>query len=94
MKKPSFTEHPASVGENYLEHLRHAGGFALSMIAGGLAVAVHAILPFAFGKTGSGIIATLHLRMVTNRDRLSTKRRPAGRPGHAESEPSKRVSAA
>jgi hypothetical protein len=67
MKKLSFTEHPASVGENYLEHLRHASGFAISMISGGLACLVHAILPFTFTHTGSAVITALNTKMVTNR---------------------------
>ena len=69
----SFTEHPASVGENYLEHLRHAVGFAGSMFAGGLAVFVHAFVPFLFTKTGSGIIASLNTRMIVNRHQLGTR---------------------
>jgi len=67
--KVSFTEHPASVGENYFEHLRVASGFSFSMIGGGLACFVHAIFPFLFTHTGSGIIASLHTKMVTNRRR-------------------------
>lgn len=67
--KVSFTEHPASVGENYFEHLRVASGFSLSMISGGLACFVHAIFPFLFTHTGSGIIASLNTKMVTNRRR-------------------------
>jgi hypothetical protein len=91
MKRPSFTEHPASVGENYFEHLRHASGFAGSMISGGLACLVHAVLPFLFTKTGSGVVATLHTRMVTNRGHAGAKR-PAAR--HAVSRAAKRISAA
>jgi Family of unknown function (DUF6356) len=63
----SFIEHPASVGESYFEHLRHASGFAARMLTGGLACLVHAVLPFLFTHTGSGIIATLNTRMATNR---------------------------
>ncbi|HZK92184.1 MAG TPA: DUF6356 family protein [Stellaceae bacterium] len=77
MKRLSFTEHPASVGENYLEHLRHAAGFAGNMISGGLACLVHAILPFLFTKTGSGVVATLHTRMIDHRRPLGAKRRGA-----------------
>lgn len=73
--KISFTEHPASVGENYFEHLRHASGFAFSMIAGGLAVLVHAVLPFLFTHTGSGIIASLNTKMITNRRQRSVPQR-------------------
>jgi hypothetical protein len=86
MKRLSFTEHPASVGENYLEHLRHSGGFAASMIRGGLACLVHAVLPFLFTKTGSGVVTTLHSRMITNRHQLGPKR--------AVARSGKRVSAA
>lgn len=62
-----FREHPASVGESYGEHLRHATGFGLRMIAGGFACILHGILPFLFVRTGSKQIRTLHDRMVTNR---------------------------
>lgn len=75
MSRLSFTEHPASVGENYFEHLRHASGFAGSMLKGGLACLVHAVLPFLFTKTGSGVVATLHTKMITDRRPLSAKRR-------------------
>ena len=92
MKRLSFTEHPASVGENYVEHLRHAAGFAVSMIGGGLAVLVHAVLPFLFVKTGSGIIADLNTRMVTNRRQQNVKHTVSRQ---SDARPSdKRVSAA
>jgi hypothetical protein len=74
MKKISFTEHPASVGENYFEHLRHASSFAASMISGGVACLVHALLPFLFTHTGSAVISTLHVKMVTNRRRSVPRR--------------------
>jgi hypothetical protein len=71
----SFGEHPASVGESYGRHFVHASEFGLRMIAGGLAVAVHAIFPFLFVRTGSRIIASLHDDMITNRVRLTEFRR-------------------
>jgi hypothetical protein len=63
----SFTEHPASVGESYLEHMAMALNFAVAMLRGALACLVHAIFPFLFVRTGSTAIATLHDRMVINR---------------------------
>ena len=66
----AFTDHPASVGESYGEHLTHATGFGLRMIAGGIACILHGFLPFLFVKTGSRQIATLHGRMVTHRSKL------------------------
>lgn len=76
-----FTEHPASVGETYGQHFRHAAGFGLAMMLGGLACLVHAVLPFAFMKTGSGIIECLYDRMVISRNRLSAGSEPP--PGEA-----------
>jgi hypothetical protein len=70
MTRLSFTEHPASVGENYFVHFRHAAGFSFSMLRGSLACLVHAIFPFLCTKTGSGIIASLNTRMITNRNAL------------------------
>jgi hypothetical protein len=67
MTRWSFTEHPASVGETYLQHLCQAGSFSLRLIGGGIACLVHAILPFLFTRTGSTVIVTLHERMVLSR---------------------------
>jgi len=72
--KDLFTEHPASVGETYGEHLVMATGFGARMILGGFACLLHGIFPFLFVKTGSAQISTLHERMVRNRQ---TKQMPA-----------------
>ena len=64
-----FTEHPASVGETYTEHMAMAGSFGLRMLLGAMACLVHAVFPFLFEKTGSTTITTLHHRMVTHRQR-------------------------
>jgi hypothetical protein len=71
MSSNPFTDHPASVGETYGEHLAAASGFGLGMIFGGLACLVHGLLPFLFVRTGSSTIARLHERMVVNRRRAS-----------------------
>jgi len=73
-----FTDHPASVGESYGEHLVMASGFGLRMVAGGIACLLHGLLPFLFVKTGSMQIAVLHERMVTNRRRKPLPAPPAG----------------
>ena len=67
MQKNPFTDHPATVGETYGEHLVHASGFGFAMLGGGIVCLLHAIFPFLFEKTGSKIITGLHDRMVTNR---------------------------
>ena len=66
-----LNEHPASVGETYTEHCRHAAGFGFSMIFGGVACLLHALLPWMFVCTGSKVITRLHDRMVVNRHRQS-----------------------
>lgn len=63
-----FLDHPESVGESYLEHARFALGFAVWLLAAGLAALVHAVLPFAFEKTAGNIIHRLHAR-IENRGR-------------------------
>lgn len=62
-----FTDHPASVGETYWQHLASAWGFSWRMMLASLACLVHALLPFLFEKAGSRAITGLHDRMVVNR---------------------------
>lgn len=64
-----FTEHPASVGETYGEHMRVAFSFSVPMIAAGVACFVHGLFPFLFTTTGSRTVAALYERMVTHRVR-------------------------
>ena len=60
-------DHLQEVGETYPQHLLKATGFAVTMLAGGLACLVHALLPFLFVRTGSDCIRRLHGEMVENR---------------------------
>lgn len=73
-----FTEHPASVGETYGEHMGQAFSFGVPMILAGLACLVHGILPFLFTTTGSRTIRDLHGRMVANRVRRPAQQDEAG----------------
>ena len=68
--KSKFTDHTATVGENYGEHFVSAMGFSMSMLQAAFCCGAHAILPFAFEKAGSESITALYDRMVTNRSRL------------------------
>jgi hypothetical protein len=67
--KRLFTEHPASVGENYLQHLGSALYFAWQMGLGAAACLLHGIFPFLFETSGSQRIGHLHDRMIMNRSR-------------------------
>jgi len=82
--RSKFSEHPASVGETYAEHFVQAMGFSLSLLKAAGACAVHAVLPFAFEKTGSRHIEMLHRRMVTQRGRASTAEAVDGNPLNSE----------
>lgn len=62
MLKRMFLDHPRSVDETYLEHLRIAASFGFPMVAAGLACLIHALLPFLFTRTGSRCIAALYER--------------------------------
>jgi len=66
-----FTRHPQSVGETYWQHFQSSTFFARKLFFAFIASLVHALLPFLFQKTSSGIIVLLHDRMVTNRHRPS-----------------------
>ncbi|HEV3182384.1 MAG TPA: DUF6356 family protein [Steroidobacteraceae bacterium] len=63
----AFTDHPASVGESYSEHLLRAVYFGTRMVFAGVACLLHGVLPFLFVRTGSRAIAELNDRMVANR---------------------------
>lgn len=67
-----FTDHPASVGETYFQHLCTATGFAARMFIGAIACFLHALLPFAFRHTGSDCISSLHEEMIQNRRRRAS----------------------
>ena len=58
----AFTDHPSSVGESYLQHMRFALWFAGQLAYATFAALCHAILPFTFQKTASRIIARLYER--------------------------------
>ncbi len=63
-----MTDHPATVDETYFEHMVFAARFALTLFAAALAAFVHALLPFLFEKTASGIVHRLYER-TRNRGR-------------------------
>ena len=69
MIKRAFTEHPASVGESYFQHMGMAAGFGGKMALAGLACMIHSVFPFLFVCTGRKCVEELHERMVTHRDR-------------------------
>ena len=60
----SFVDHPASVNETYFQHMRFAGGFAMTLVGAGLAALIHALIPPLFESTASRMVHRLHDRLV------------------------------
>jgi len=69
-----FNEHPASVGESYLQHMAASLSFSVPMLLSSLALLVHGLFPFVFKRTGSDTVTSLYERMVANRERLRRHR--------------------
>ena len=70
-----FTQHPASVGESYAQHLWVAASFGVRMLIGGCACLLHGLFPFLFMHTGSRCIEALHGAMATRRGAAQTAHR-------------------
>lgn len=70
-----FTEHPASVGESYFEHLKFASRTGATMLVGGLACFVHGLMPFLCTTTGSRTIRALAARLGGAQRRHQTEMR-------------------
>ena len=69
-----FTEHPDSVGETYLEHMRSALSFSFTMARSAACCVVHAFLPFLFKRTGSNAVHELSKTMFRGqRSQLTQK---------------------
>ncbi len=75
-----FTEHPATVGESYFEHLLFALRVGSMMILCGIACLIHSIFPFVFETTASDFIRRMHkklkTRSATGADAIEETRNP------------------
>lgn len=60
-----FTDHPNSVDESYLEHMRVALHFARELAGASLQAAVHAFLPWCCSSSASARVKELHGEMTT-----------------------------
>ena len=70
--KGLFLDHPASLGETYVEHCGHALSFSGEMFVGALACLVHAFVPGLCETTASRAVTGLHHRMTARRDTART----------------------
>jgi hypothetical protein len=76
MARNPFTTHPKEIGESYGAHLASASAFGLRMVAGGIAVLIHAVFPFLFVQTGSRTMDKLHRRMTGRSGKVDWERHP------------------
>ena len=58
-----FLDHPASVNETYLAHMRFAFGFSFWLGVAAIAALIHAIIPAMCETTASRILRRLHARI-------------------------------
>ena len=63
----SFTKHPHSINESYLEHMFAAGYYGFKMVIAGLACIIHAIFPFLFESAASDCAKEIN-KAVENRN--------------------------
>lgn len=66
--KRFLTEHPATVGETYGQHLGRALRSAVSLAGAAIACVVHALLPALFVTTASRTITRLNDEIAGLRD--------------------------
>ncbi|WP_371157864.1 DUF6356 family protein [Jannaschia sp. 2305UL9-9] len=59
----AFHDHPASVDETYLGHMRFALGFAGALFVAGGAALIHAFIPPLCETTASRKVKTLYARI-------------------------------
>ncbi|WP_439155465.1 DUF6356 family protein [Yoonia sp.] len=59
-----FLDHPATVNETYLGHMRFAFGFSFWLAVAAVAALVHAIVPALCETTASRILMRLHGRIM------------------------------
>jgi len=57
-----FLEHPRAVDETYLEHAMFAGKFSMKLFAAAFCALIHALIPAAFEKTASRMIAEMYAK--------------------------------
>lgn len=66
-----FTKHPSEVGMNYFQHMWFAFSIAGKLVWAGFACTVHALFPFFFTNTTSGIVTELHGKITHRKEHHS-----------------------
>lgn len=69
-----FLSHPRSVGESYTEHAATAARFGATMMIGGAACILHALVPAIFPRTASDRVKKLYAQMRARQPSFATQR--------------------
>ena len=59
--KHLFTDHPAEVGETYLQHFSFTLKTSLRLLWSGFILFLHGVFPFLFTHTASNLVEKLYL---------------------------------
>lgn len=71
--KKCFTDHPASVGESYWQHMRIAFWSALRLLWAGVALIIHSVFPCVFVDTASDTVKKIHQEMAERKAKRAEK---------------------
>jgi hypothetical protein len=69
-----FRAHPRSVGESYGEHAAIAARFGATMIVGGVACMIHAVVPAWCTRSGSSRVKRLYGEMQARQPGASDRK--------------------
>ena len=69
-----FLAHPRSVGESYAEHAATAARFGFTMMIGGAACVLHALIPAIFPRTASDRVKALYAQMKARQPAFAESR--------------------
>ena len=62
-----FTEHPNSVGETYLQHMKKASSFSLKLLSLSICCFIHGVIPPLFETTASDEIECMNKKLQKRR---------------------------
>lgn len=65
--KQVFHDHPAKVGENYVEHMVFAFGFSFRLFRAAFAALVHGVVPCLHETTASSVVMAMNDEICARR---------------------------
>ena len=72
-----FSRHLHDAGESYFRHLAFTARIGAMLVASGLVIIVHGLLPFLFEHTGSNLIDRINAELKTRREECEKNKKAA-----------------